>query len=119
MINTLCELALVYAFADRKRHIDAVLIADIARDRIDTGLYGEDVFDVKNLKEVDLAARHERALKKAAAAAARAQAAAARASASAAPSPVAGAVTENKVFDLHLDGSAVADAGAKKRTSAS
>lgn len=50
VINTLCELALVYGFADDKKIIDAVLIADIARDRIDTGLYGDEVFDTKSLR---------------------------------------------------------------------
>ena len=53
VINTLCELALVYAYADRKRRIDALLIADIARDRIDTGLYGEEVYDMRMLKAAD------------------------------------------------------------------
>lgn len=55
VINTLCELALVYGFADQKRKIDAVMIADIARDRIDTGIYGTQVFDVKTLKAEDAA----------------------------------------------------------------
>jgi type II secretory pathway predicted ATPase ExeA len=50
VINTLCELALVYAYADGKREIDAMLIADIARDRIDTGLYGNQVYDMRSLR---------------------------------------------------------------------
>ena len=53
VINTLCELALVYAYADRKNKVDAVLVADIARDRIDTGLYGSAVYDVAMLKSSD------------------------------------------------------------------
>jgi len=65
VINTLCDLALVYGYADRKQKIDAVLIADIARDRIDTGLYGEQVFDVKALRETDAARRRERQAAKA------------------------------------------------------
>ena len=55
VINTLCELALVYAFADKRKKIDAVLIADIARDRIDTGLYGNEIYDVAALKAKDAA----------------------------------------------------------------
>lgn len=50
VINTLCELALVYAYADGKREIDAILIADIARDRVDTGLYGTEVHDMRSLR---------------------------------------------------------------------
>lgn len=50
VINTLCELALVYAYADGKREIDSILIADIARDRIDTGLYGNQVYDMRTLR---------------------------------------------------------------------
>ena len=49
VINTLCDLALVYGYADEKKQIDALLIADIARDRIDTGLYGDKVYDVNSL----------------------------------------------------------------------
>ncbi len=49
VINTLCDLALVYGYADEKKQIDALLIADIARDRIDTGLYGDTVYDVNSL----------------------------------------------------------------------
>jgi type II secretory pathway predicted ATPase ExeA len=49
VINTLCDLALVYGYADEKRQIDPLLIADIARDRIDTGLYGDTVYDVNSL----------------------------------------------------------------------
>lgn len=49
VINTLCDLALVYGYADEKKQIDALLIADIARDRIDTGLYGDKVYDVSSL----------------------------------------------------------------------
>ncbi len=51
VINTLCELALVYGFADGKKVIDAVMIADIARDRIDTGLYGTEVYDARSLRK--------------------------------------------------------------------
>ena len=49
VINTLCDLSLVYGYADEKKQIDALLIADIARDRIDTGLYGDKVYDVSSL----------------------------------------------------------------------
>jgi len=49
VINTLCDLALVYGYADEKKQIDALLVADIARDRIDTGLYGDKVYDVSSL----------------------------------------------------------------------
>ena len=55
VINTLCDLALVYAFAEQKKRVDAMLIADIARDRIDTGLYGQHVFDSEALKRADAA----------------------------------------------------------------
>ncbi len=51
VINTLCELSLVYAYADSRRRIDATLIADIARDRIGTGLYGNHVFDMRALRD--------------------------------------------------------------------
>ena len=51
VINTLCELALVYGYADGKRRIDATLIADIARDRVGTGLYGNHVFDINALRD--------------------------------------------------------------------
>jgi len=51
VINTLCELALVYGYADGKRRIDATLIADIARDRVGTGLYGNHVFDLGALRD--------------------------------------------------------------------
>ena len=61
VINTLCDLALVYAFAEQKQRIDAVLIADIARDRIDTGLYGQHVFDPETLKKADAARARVRA----------------------------------------------------------
>lgn len=47
VINTLCELALVYAYAEGKHEIDAILIADIARECIDTGLYGARVYDMR------------------------------------------------------------------------
>lgn len=60
VINTLCELALVYGFADQKQRIDAVMIADIARDRIDTGIYGNQVFDVQTLKSEDATRKAER-----------------------------------------------------------
>jgi general secretion pathway protein A len=53
VINTLCELSLVYAYADRKSTIGAVLVADIARDRIDTGLYGTAIYDVETLAASD------------------------------------------------------------------
>ncbi|MEQ8663239.1 MAG: AAA family ATPase, partial [Gammaproteobacteria bacterium] len=56
IINTLCDQALVYGYADGKRQIDALLIADIARDRIDTGLYGEVVHDVSSLGETNAGA---------------------------------------------------------------
>ncbi|MEM7465443.1 MAG: AAA family ATPase, partial [Pseudomonadota bacterium] len=58
VINTLCDLALVYAFAERKKMIDAALIADIARDRIDTGLFGNFVFDTKDLERADASSKH-------------------------------------------------------------
>ena len=61
VINTLCDLALVYAFAEQKKNIDAVLIADIARDRIDTGLYGQQVYDQQKLKRADAARAKARA----------------------------------------------------------
>ncbi len=57
VINTLCELALVYAYAEGKHEIDAILIADIARERIDTGLYGERVYDMRSLRAQGLAKR--------------------------------------------------------------
>ncbi len=50
IINTLCDLALVYGYADGKDKIDALLVADIARDRIDTGLYGDVVHDEESLQ---------------------------------------------------------------------
>ena len=53
VVNTLCDLALVYGYADRKKKIDALLIADIARDRIDTGLYGTELYDVQSLRAAD------------------------------------------------------------------
>lgn len=65
VINTLCELALVYGFADGKKKIDAVMIADIARDRIDTGIYGNQVFDVQTLKSEDAIKKAERNLARA------------------------------------------------------
>ncbi len=51
VINTLCELALVYGYAEGKRRIDATLVADIARDRVGTGLYGNHVFDMRALRD--------------------------------------------------------------------
>lgn len=57
VINTLCELALVYAYADGKREIDALLIADIARERVDTGLYGDTVHDMRSLRALSIAQR--------------------------------------------------------------
>lgn len=51
IINTLCDQALVYGYADGKHQIDALLIADIARDRIDTGLYGEVVHGLSSLAD--------------------------------------------------------------------
>lgn len=60
VINTLCDLALVYGYADEKKQIDALLIADIARDRIDTGLYGDKVFDVNSLNLPRRAGKRER-----------------------------------------------------------
>ncbi len=51
VINTLCELSLVYGYADNRRRIDATLVADIARDRIGTGLYGNHVFDMRALRD--------------------------------------------------------------------
>jgi general secretion pathway protein A len=50
VINTLCDLALVYGFAEGKPQIDALVIADVARDRIDTGLYGDKVFGMESLR---------------------------------------------------------------------
>lgn len=49
VINTLCDLALVYGYANGKHQIDAVLIADIARDRVVMGLYGDQAYDVSSL----------------------------------------------------------------------
>lgn len=60
VINTLCDLALVYGFADGKKQIDAVLIADIARDRIDTGLYGDTVYEVSSLNLPERRGRREK-----------------------------------------------------------
>lgn len=57
VINTLCDLALVYGFADGKTEIDAILIADIARDRINTGLYGDQVYDVRSLRQARAGAK--------------------------------------------------------------
>ncbi len=50
VINTLCDLALVYGYADGKKQIDALIIADIARDRLDMGLYGDKLYDETTLK---------------------------------------------------------------------
>ncbi|HMM78303.1 MAG TPA: AAA family ATPase [Gammaproteobacteria bacterium] len=61
VINTLCDLALVYGYADEKKQIDALLIADIARDRIDTGLYGDKVYDVSSLNLPKRASSRRRA----------------------------------------------------------
>ena len=102
VINTLCDLALVYGYADRKKKIDAMLIADIARDRFDTGLYGNRVFDVQNLKDADDARRAAR---------------------EAATKPADGDVqaaeeaVDRNVFDLVVDGVTGTDATTKKRTS--
>tara|TARA_R110002096_G_scaffold116384_3_gene252145 strand:+ start:1708 stop:2715 length:1008 start_codon:yes stop_codon:yes gene_type:complete len=102
VINTLCDLALVYGYADRKKKIDAMLIADIARDRFDTGLYGNRVFDVQNLKDADDARRAAR---------------------EAATKPADGDVqaaeeaVDRNVFDLVVDGVTGTDAATKKRTS--
>lgn len=90
VINTLCDLALVYAYADRKSKIDATLIADIARDRIDSGLYGDEVFDVNALKEVDSMRKRER-------------------------EAAANEKQDGKVFDLVVDGTPGSDT--KKRNS--
>ncbi|MGE0485910.1 MAG: ExeA family protein [Gammaproteobacteria bacterium] len=40
LINALCDTALVYAFADGARRIDAGLIAGVARERAGAGLFG-------------------------------------------------------------------------------
>jgi len=61
VINTLCELALVYAYAEGKGEIDALLIADIARDRIQTGLYGDKVHDMRSLRAESARRRREKA----------------------------------------------------------
>lgn len=63
VINTLCELALVYGYADGKRSIDSTLIADIARDRIDTGLYGNLVYGMDTLRAQDHGTPRRRAAK--------------------------------------------------------
>lgn len=94
VINTLCELALVYGFADQKKKIDAVMVADIARDRIDTGIYGDQVFDVKKLKSEDAA-------KKAAKTQARVQK----------NNPTA---DNDNVCDITVDGSSIDDIQIKK-----
>ena len=60
VINTLCDLALVYGFADGKKQIDALLIADIARDRIDTGLYGDRVYDLSTLPQTERRPRRDK-----------------------------------------------------------
>jgi hypothetical protein len=104
VINTLCDLALVYGYADRKKKIDVVLIADIARDRFDTGLYGNRVFDVQNLKEAEAARRAAR------------EAAAKSPDGDASPADPA---ADRNVFDLVVDGATGADAATKKRTSGS
>ena len=60
VINNLCELALVYGYAGQRKRIDALMIADIARNRVDTGLYGNRVFDTATLKVQDAVRRAER-----------------------------------------------------------
>ncbi len=114
VINTLCDLALVYGYADRKRRIDAMLIADIARDRIDTGLYGNRVYDVQNLKTIDAERKATRRRKT-------------QPTQDPAPAAVAtppAAATEStagegngKVFDLVVDGTGTADGATHKRSS--
>jgi len=95
VINTLCDLALVYGYADGKKQIDPLLIADIARDRIDTGLYGDKVYDVDSLNLARRAGRRE-------------QRAAVAASASSAPEDAAYLDDEAaaSAADLVVDGSA-------------
>ena len=103
VINTLCELALVYAYADRKNKVDAVLVADIARDRIDTGLYGSAVYDVAMLESSDgvgLANDETRASRKAQAKPIDAAAAVAASRSAAVPGP-----EDRNVVDLAVDGS--------------
>jgi hypothetical protein len=110
VINTLCELALVYAYADRKQKIDAVLIADIARDRIGTGLYGTEVFDVNTLRNSDAAHKRERKSRSAAAGSREHDAAVPQSEAR-----EASTVADNKVFDLPR--AASSEAAAKKTNS--
>ncbi|MFT4560891.1 MAG: general secretion pathway protein A [Gammaproteobacteria bacterium] len=64
VINTLCELALVYGHASNKRKIDAALIADVARERSSTGLYGNLVYDIDVLKATEHAETRESAARK-------------------------------------------------------
>lgn len=110
VINTLCELALVYAYADRKHKIDAVMIADIARDRIGSGLYGTEVFDVTTLKTSDTDNKRERKSRAAAADAHDKDSAVAESE-----TGEADAAADNKVFDLPR--AASVDAAAKKTNS--
>lgn len=39
LINLLCDTALVYAFADQLRHIDAKLVRDVAADKMKGGIF--------------------------------------------------------------------------------
>ena len=64
VINTLCELALVYAHAEKRRKIDAALIADVARERYETGLYGHLIYDMEVLKATENAEAREAAARK-------------------------------------------------------
>lgn len=40
VINTLCDMALVYAYADQKSHIDVELVHAVVQDKIANGLFG-------------------------------------------------------------------------------
>jgi type II secretory pathway predicted ATPase ExeA len=43
VINTLCDLALVYAYAGGQHHVDRPLMEDVIRDRAATGLFHPDI----------------------------------------------------------------------------
>lgn len=64
VINSLCEMALVYAFTAGKHKIQPRLIADIVHERAANGVYGNLVYDLGTLQATNKANALEAAARK-------------------------------------------------------
>ncbi len=53
VINTLCDLALIYAYAEKKNQVSIQLINDVIKDRKENGFYLQKAKDTNNITRID------------------------------------------------------------------